>query len=76
MNPVLKKLHNYFTNLDPGPHRKLFLKPLHTQSTAAFCSGCDQLGCAASPTRPARCANSLRQRSTIASSRCIDVGQQ
>jgi Flp pilus assembly protein TadD len=42
-SPIIKSLHNYLTILDPGPHRKLFLKPFHTESTAEFCSSCHKV---------------------------------
>lgn len=42
-NPLVKKLHNYLTILDPKPHRALFLKSLHTASTAQFCSSCHKV---------------------------------
>jgi tetratricopeptide (TPR) repeat protein len=42
-SPLVKKIHNYLISLDPGPHRKLFLKPLHTDATADFCSSCHKV---------------------------------
>ena len=42
-NPAIKKIHNYLISLDPGPHRKLFLKPFHRNSTPEFCSSCHKV---------------------------------
>lgn len=42
-NPWVKKAHNFLTNLDPGPHRSLFLKGFHTDSTPEFCSSCHKV---------------------------------
>ncbi len=41
-NPVLRKVDELFTFLDPGPHRKQFLKPF-MKSNAEFCSSCHKV---------------------------------
>ena len=42
-NPVLQWLHDTATYLAPGPHRKTFLKPFHTEQSAEFCSSCHKV---------------------------------
>ena len=42
-NPVLQWLHDTATHLAPGPHRKTFLKPFHTEQSAEFCSSCHKV---------------------------------
>ncbi|PYQ24589.1 MAG: hypothetical protein DMF79_01395, partial [Acidobacteria bacterium] len=37
-NPVLAAGHDYLLKLDPGPHKRTFLKSFHTLQTAEFCS--------------------------------------
>ena len=42
-NPIVRKLHDYTVRLNPKPHRRVFLKPFHTQDTAEFCSSCHKV---------------------------------
>ena len=42
-NPVLRWLHDLSVQLDPEPHRQVFLKPFHTEQTAEFCSSCHKV---------------------------------
>jgi tetratricopeptide (TPR) repeat protein len=36
-------LHDFLVYLNPEPHRRSFLKPLHTDQTAEFCSTCHKV---------------------------------
>jgi tetratricopeptide (TPR) repeat protein len=42
-NPVVEFLHDYLTEVDPEPHRRVFLKPFHTESEGEFCSACHKV---------------------------------
>jgi tetratricopeptide (TPR) repeat protein len=42
-NPLLRGLHDAYVKLDPGPHRKLFLKDFHREQRAEFCSTCHKV---------------------------------
>lgn len=42
-NVVIRFLHDFLVRLDPGPHKKLFMKPFHRQQTAEFCSSCHKV---------------------------------
>ena len=42
-NPLLQWTHDTITYLAPGPHRKTFLKPFHTEQSAEFCSSCHKV---------------------------------
>ncbi len=42
-NPVVQKLHDFLTNLNPEPHRRVFLKPFLRTQTAEFCSSCHKV---------------------------------
>jgi len=42
-NRLVRALHNFTLRLDPEPHRRTFLKPLHTDNTPTFCSGCHKV---------------------------------
>ena len=42
-NPVLRLLHDQLTNIDPQPHREIFLKPFHREQTPDFCSSCHKV---------------------------------
>jgi len=42
-NPVLAAGHDYLLKLDPGPHKRTFLKSFHTGQTAEFCSSCHKV---------------------------------
>ena len=41
-NPLIRKVDEFFTFLDPGPHRKTFLKPF-MRSNSEFCSTCHKV---------------------------------
>lgn len=42
-NPVAKNLQKFLTRLAPEPHKKTFLRPIHTDQTAKFCSSCHKV---------------------------------
>jgi tetratricopeptide (TPR) repeat protein len=42
-NPVLAWVHDYLLELDPAPHRKVFLKDFHREQTPEFCSSCHKV---------------------------------
>ena len=42
-NPVLRWLHDKSVELDPGPHKEVFLKPFHREQTGEFCSSCHKV---------------------------------
>jgi hypothetical protein len=42
-NPILSATHDYLLKLDPAPHRRVFLKTMHRQQTADFCSSCHKV---------------------------------
>ncbi|MGB8836287.1 MAG: tetratricopeptide repeat protein [Candidatus Acidiferrales bacterium] len=42
-NPIVVRLHDFLTNLDPEPHRRVFLKPFMRTQTAEFCSTCHKV---------------------------------
>jgi tetratricopeptide (TPR) repeat protein len=42
-NPVVRWVHDYVTELNPEPHRRVFLKPFMRTDTAAFCSTCHKV---------------------------------
>jgi tetratricopeptide (TPR) repeat protein len=42
-SPLLRALHDYVVRVDPGPHRRTFLKPFHRAQTAEFCSTCHKV---------------------------------
>jgi Flp pilus assembly protein TadD len=42
-NPVVRTLHDFVVNLDPEPHRRVFLKPFMRNQTAEFCSSCHKV---------------------------------
>jgi len=42
-NPVVRWIHDYVTNLNPEPHRRVFLKPFMRADTAEFCSTCHKV---------------------------------
>ncbi len=39
----LRQLHDFVVNLNPKPHRRIFLKPFMRQQTAEFCSACHKV---------------------------------
>jgi Flp pilus assembly protein TadD len=42
-NPVLRSLHDFLINLNPEPHRRVFLKPFMRDQTPEFCSSCHKV---------------------------------
>ena len=42
-NPVARALHDFMINLNPEPHRRVFLKPFMRTQTAEFCSSCHKV---------------------------------
>ena len=42
-NPIVRVLHDFLTNLNPEPHRRVFLKPFMRNQTAEFCSSCHKV---------------------------------
>ncbi len=42
-NPFLRHLHDFLIELNPEPHRRVFLKPFMRQQTAQFCSTCHKV---------------------------------
>ena len=42
-NPVIRRVHDYLTELNPEPHRRVFLKPFMRTQTAEFCSSCHKV---------------------------------
>src|SRR5262245_4246143 len=42
-NPVVRWVHDYVTELNPEPHRRVFLKPFMRTETAEFCSTCHKV---------------------------------
>ena len=42
-NPLVRTLHDFLINLNPEPHRRVFLKPFMRQQTAEFCSSCHKV---------------------------------
>src|SRR5882724_692999 len=42
-NPVVRRSHDFMVRLDPGPHRRVFLKPFMREQTAEFCSSCHKV---------------------------------
>ncbi|HET7207220.1 MAG TPA: tetratricopeptide repeat protein [Terriglobales bacterium] len=42
-NPVVRGLHDFMINLNPEPHRRVFLKPFMRKQTAEFCSACHKV---------------------------------
>jgi tetratricopeptide (TPR) repeat protein len=42
-NPFVVRLHDFLTNLNPEPHRRVFLKPFMRTQTAEFCSTCHKV---------------------------------
>jgi len=42
-NPLIKGVHDLVVHLDPGPHRKTFLKPFMREQTADYCSSCHKV---------------------------------
>ncbi|MGA8224759.1 MAG: tetratricopeptide repeat protein [Candidatus Acidiferrales bacterium] len=42
-NPLARRLHDFLTELNPEPHRRVFLKPFMRTQTAEFCSTCHKV---------------------------------
>jgi tetratricopeptide (TPR) repeat protein len=42
-NPIIQGMHDFLIKLDPEPHRRTFLKPLHLGDSSAFCSSCHKV---------------------------------
>jgi Tfp pilus assembly protein PilF len=42
-NPIVVRLHDFLTELNPEPHRRVFLKPFMRTQTAEFCSSCHKV---------------------------------
>jgi Flp pilus assembly protein TadD len=42
-NPVMRLLHDFVIQLNPEPHRRVFLKPFMRTQTAEFCSTCHKV---------------------------------
>ncbi|MBZ5507098.1 MAG: tetratricopeptide repeat protein [Acidobacteriia bacterium] len=42
-NPVARWLHDFVTNLNPEPHRRVFLKPFMRTQSSEFCSSCHKV---------------------------------
>ena len=42
-NPLVRRLHDFLTELNPEPHRRVFLKPFMRTQTAEFCSACHKV---------------------------------
>src|SRR5437660_3522108 len=40
---MVRMLHDFLTNLNPEPHRRVFLKPFMRNQTAEFCSSCHKV---------------------------------
>lgn len=42
-NPFVRELHDFLVDLNPEPHRRVFLKPFMRNQTAEFCSSCHKV---------------------------------
>ncbi|MFZ0733203.1 MAG: tetratricopeptide repeat protein [Candidatus Sulfotelmatobacter sp.] len=42
-NPVMRAIHDFVIQLNPEPHRRVFLKPFMRDQTAEFCSTCHKV---------------------------------
>ncbi len=42
-NPLLRASHDYLLRLDPGPHKRTFLKSFHREQSPEFCSSCHKV---------------------------------
>src|SRR6202034_2215467 len=42
-NPLVRQFHDFLTNLNPEPHRRVCLKPFMKTQTAEFCSTCHKV---------------------------------
>ncbi|MGH9702891.1 MAG: tetratricopeptide repeat protein, partial [Candidatus Acidiferrales bacterium] len=42
-NPMVRRLHDFVVELNPEPHRRVFLKPFMREQTAEFCASCHKV---------------------------------
>jgi hypothetical protein len=42
-NWFIRAAHDFLTRVDPGPHRKVFMKPFHREDSAELCSACHKV---------------------------------
>jgi hypothetical protein len=42
-NPLLQALHDFVVKLDPGPHKKTFMKPFMREQPGEYCSTCHKV---------------------------------
>jgi tetratricopeptide (TPR) repeat protein len=42
-NPFLRASHDYLLRLDPGPHKRTFLKSFHREQSPEFCAACHKV---------------------------------
>jgi len=42
-NPFVRTMHDFLVQLNPEPHRRIFLKPFMRDQTAEFCSSCHKV---------------------------------
>jgi tetratricopeptide (TPR) repeat protein len=42
-HPLVRRLHDFLVELNPEPHRRVFLKPFMREQTAEFCSACHKV---------------------------------
>ena len=42
-NPIIRKADDFLTYLNPGPHKRTFLKPFMRQDGPEFCAGCHKV---------------------------------
>ncbi len=42
-NPVIRKVGDYLTYLNPAPHRQTFIKPFMRQDSPEYCAGCHKV---------------------------------
>lgn len=42
-NSIIRGVHDFVVHLDPGPHRKVFMKPFIREQTAEYCSACHKV---------------------------------
>ncbi len=42
-NPMVRRVHDFVTRLNPEPHRRVFLKPFMREQVPEFCSGCHKV---------------------------------
>jgi tetratricopeptide (TPR) repeat protein len=42
-NPILRSLHDFVVKLNPGPHRRTFMKPFMKEQSSEYCSACHKV---------------------------------